>query len=329
MNSTSYRRFASKIAVGMTHYQSHRQRIVSFLRFHNKNPTAFGIRQHRQASSLTIPNQELVQFHHDERTKVGTITLGGKAKMNPFTMELGYQFKSTVKSINKAIANQKIDVNAIVLQGANGCFSAGGDIQWLKDLRHNPVHINADKMMEFFHTFLCVRKLTVPVIASIEGYAVGAAACVACACDIRVMEKHAKMGFNFTKLGFSGGMGGSHFLPMLVGEGKAAEILLTGKMIAGEEAKEIGLVQRVIENKKGDEVYRESLNVAEEISSLHPVAVRNLMQTLRLRIDTGLEAALKREAHTASLCFSRDDWGEGLNAIVEKRKPSFGVYHDE
>lgn len=125
----------------MTQYQPHRQRIVSFLRFHNKNPTAVGIRQHRQASSLIIPPQELVQFHHDEKTKVGTITLGGKAKMNPFTMELGYQFKSTVKEINKAIANQTIDVNAIVLQGANGCFSAGGDIQWLKDLRHNPVQI--------------------------------------------------------------------------------------------------------------------------------------------------------------------------------------------
>ena len=106
-------------------------------------------------------------------------------------------------------------------------------------------------------------------------------------------------------------------------------ILKIKKYIRKRVTKEIGLVQRVIEKKEGDEVYRESLNVAEEISSLHPVAVRNLMQTLRLRVDTGLDAALKREAHAASLCFARDDWGEGLDAIIEKRKPSFGLYHDE
>ena len=93
------------------------------------------------------------------------------------------------------------NMNVIVLKGANNNFSSGGDLSWLRNLRRNPVHINADKMYSFYKSFLCVRSLPIPTIAHIEGYAIGAGACLALATDLRVMNETAKIGFNFVKLG--------------------------------------------------------------------------------------------------------------------------------
>lgn len=285
-------------------------------------------RYENRAMSTSL-SSSLVDFSHDPVTKIGTITLASPVKMNPLTLEMGAEFKSIIHEINHQLSKKELNVNALILKGSNGNFSAGGDLKWLKSLRKNPVHINADVMMHFYKSFLCVRDLPVPVVAAIEGYAVGAGACLTMACDIRVMDKKAKIAFNFAKLGIHAGMGGSHFLPIIVGQGKAAEILLTGKMISGEDAKDWGIVQKLVDSTDEEKsVYKEATNIATEIGRMHPLATRTMLQTLRLHIDTGLDAALRREAYAQALCYARDDWGEGLDAIQEKRNPFFDDYHD-
>lgn len=283
------------------------------------------------SSGSSISKRAHVHFSHDPSTKTGIITLDSSTKHNPLTIEMGAEFKKTIQDINSSILRNELNINTIILHGANSTFSAGGDINWLMDLANNSVHQNVDLMYEFYQSFLSVRKLPVPVICAIDGYAIGAGACLAIATDIRIMSKAAKIGFNFVKLGIHSGMGGSHLLPVAVGEAKAMDILLSGKILTGEEAEELGLVQRVVD-KSGEGLLEEARILASSLGKMNPLAIRSMVQTMRLRQDSmglGLEHTLRMEAHAQAMCYARDDWGEGLIAVKEKRQPSFDDYHND
>ena len=120
-------------------------------------------------------------------------------------------------------------------------------------------------------------------------------------------------------------MGGSHLLEMALGgpAAKTNEILLLGQMLSGQQSYELGLVNRL----EGD-AKAAAHQMALEIGKQHPVAIRTMVQTLRQRQDVGLEAALQREALSQAVCYSRSDWGEGMDAVVEKRQPQFHGYHE-
>eukprot|EP00557_Chaetoceros_sp_GSL56_P012201 CAMPEP_0176485314 /NCGR_PEP_ID=MMETSP0200_2-20121128/4974_1 /TAXON_ID=947934 /ORGANISM="Chaetoceros sp., Strain GSL56" /LENGTH=379 /DNA_ID=CAMNT_0017881951 /DNA_START=206 /DNA_END=1345 /DNA_ORIENTATION=+ len=307
------------------------------------------------SSSNNNYKNKFVHFSHDPVTRIGIMTLHSPTTThNPLTMEMGIEFRKTVQDINTLLLNNELNMNTIILHGANSTFSAGGDIHWLLDLGKNSVHSNSDLMYDFYQSFLCVRKLQVPVICAIDGYAIGAGACLAIATDIRVMSKKAKIGFNFVKLGIHSGMGGSHFLPIAVGEAKAMEILLMGKVLTGEEAERMGLIQVLVDEGEGEGqgqgqgeadgegvgvgvgegksvVLEEAKRVAARIGRMNPLAVRSMVQTMRSREDSmgmGLDHALRREAHAQAICYARNDWGEGLTAVMEKRQPSFDDYQN-
>jgi enoyl-CoA hydratase len=134
-------------------------------------------------------------------------------------------------------------------------------------------------------------------------------------------------GFPFSRLGIHSGMGGSHLLMRAMGGPSAHinEILLTGKVLSGEEAYRLGLVNRLAEN---GNVKEEAYKLALEVAKQNPLAVRSMVLTLRQQQDQGLEAALQKEAVAQAMCYNRDDWGEGLDAALEKRDPVFAPYHD-
>jgi len=285
-------------------------------------------RRHKSTTSSSSP---LIQFSHDDDSKIGTITLNSPSTHNALTVEMASEFKSTVQQVKSMISNNDINVQIVILKGAGSNFSAGGDLKWLKALKNNPVHINSDIMYDFYTSYLCIRDIPVPIIASIDGYAIGAGACLALATDLRVMSSTSRIGFNFVKLGIHPGMGGSHYLPIVAGEAKAKEIMLIGDVMTAKEAKEAGIVNRT-STKTGQEFSSEVEDLATQISSHHPLALRSMVRTLRMREDAmhgGLEAALRREAHTQSLCFAKSDWGEGLDAAVERRQPNFDDYSND
>jgi enoyl-CoA hydratase/carnithine racemase len=121
-------------------------------------------------------------------------------------------------------------------------------------------------------------------------------------------------------------MGGTHLLEVALGGPSAAlnEILLTGKVLSGREAFDLGLVNRL-----DDDAKQSARDLALDIAKYtHPVAVRTMLRTIRQRQDAGLEAALQREALSQSVCYSRRDWGEGMDAVTDRRPPQFHGYHE-
>lgn len=273
----------------------------------------------------TTVDESLVQWEIDHSCRVGTITLNSPESFNALTVEMGTAFHDRINRIRHDLTVGKQNVNAIVLMGAGEqAFSAGGNVAWLKSLRNNPIPENEELMLSFYRSFLCVRKLPVPVVAALQGPAVGAGCCLALACDLRVAAPKSKIfGFTFSSLGIHSGMGGSHLLQQVLGNTVVSnELLLTGKVVGGEDAYRLGLVNQVAEDPK-DEARR----LAEQVAKQNPMAIRSMIQTLRYQQDKGLEEALRLEAKAQAICYSRDDWGEGVDAAIEKREPFFDNFH--
>jgi enoyl-CoA hydratase/carnithine racemase len=252
---------------------------------------------------------------------------------------MGREFEALVSSLESDLAgenNANSEVGAIILRGeGDKAFSAGGDLEWLRSLSQNSVHANVDAMLSFYNSFLCLRqKLPVPVIASLHGPAVGAGACLALACDLRVGASGSipLLGFPFARLGIPSGMGALHFLQNCSGLGSSriSEILMTGKTLTGEEAFDLGLLNRIVPR---NDVEEEAISLALElVRNSHPLAVRSLVRSIRLGADnggagSGLADCLHRDAHAQAMCYNRRDWGEGLEAVSCKRDPDFDDYH--
>lgn len=303
-------------------------------------------------TSSSKTDESLVSFTHDPKTNVGVITLNSPSTYNALSVEMGNEFETLIHKLTKQLneyehlnanesqsqqeqqqeqSNPFNKLNVLILKGSKHNFSSGGDISWLRNLRHNPVHINADKMYSFYKAFLSIRSLPIPTIAHIEGYAIGAGACLALATDLRVMDTKAKIGFNFVKLGIHSGMGGSHLLSNVIGESRSKFALLTGQVFNAEESYGNSIAHAISNNDDDDD--QVVMNLAKQIASMHPLAIRSMVQTTRMREDAmggigGIDATLKREAYAQALCYAKDDWGEGLDAAVEKRQPDFNSYHD-
>jgi enoyl-CoA hydratase/carnithine racemase len=227
---------------------------------------------------------------------------------------MGQEFKSIMKELNTT------DTRALILTGNGRAFSAGGDLDWLQQRTTQTPFENAKTMSSFYGLYLkSVLKTPFPVIAAVNGHAVGAGACLSLACDIRIASTNAKYGFNFVNLGIPPGMGGSYTLPILVGLQNASRLMLTGEIIDAKEAKELGLVLDVVED-----AHEAALVLARKIALASPVAVQATTKTLRMRLSDGaLDRAIQREADTQAICFSSSDIKEGLLAVREKRKPKF------
>lgn len=282
----------------------------------------------RSASTTAATASDLVLFSLDEKTKVATLTLNSPSTFNALTVEMGEAFEDMITNrLVPGLKSGEVNANSLVLCGAGDkAFSAGGDLKWLKGLRHNPVHVNADNMISFYRSFLCIRDLQIPTIAAINGPAIGAGACLATACDMRVTSSRSKIGYTFASLGIHAGMGGSHFLPLSIGRSLANEALLTGKIFSGDEALEVGLVNKLAQTDDSAAVKGEAMELAKKIAQQHPLAVRTMTKSIRLKEDEGLDAALRLEAYAQAMCYARDDWGEGIEANVERRDGNFDDY---
>jgi len=196
----------------------------------------------------------------------------------------------------------------------NTTVSAGGDLEFLRDRTKDTGTNNANVMRAFYRRFLSLRSLPVPVISAINGPAIGAGFCVALATDIRVTSPTTKLGLTFVGLGLHPGMAGTHFLPRLVGHQTASRLLLTGDVILGKEAAELGLVTLA------DDPLEHALEMATRIVRQNKDAVNMCTRSLRNQQDFDLERSLWREADCQAINY-RTSVEEGINAIVEKRKP--------
>lgn len=180
--------------------------------------------------------------------------------------------------------------------------------------RHLSGEENRLNMLSFYRAFLGIRSLGIPVIAAINGHAIGAGLCLACGCDIRIASNGAKLGFPFVQLGLYPGMGATYLLSAVVGQAKASELLLTGRLIDAAEAFAIGLVSAIVPH---EEITARALKIAEEIASASPETIRQLLPALRTPAQT-LEDALSREAMAQAVSYASVEFGSRLSRARTK-----------
>jgi len=252
--------------------------------------------------------------------RVAKITLNAPERLNAMTLELAEDFGKIVEQL----CEDPSEYGAVVVTGAGRAFSAGGDLEWLKRRCSDTPSRNAQIMRDFYDKFLRVRRIPLPVIAAVNGPAIGAGLCFAMACDIRVVSAQAKLGFTFVGLGLHPGMGASHMVASIAGYEVAYRLLLSGDLVSGMEAKELRLATQVAED--GPAALAEAMDLAARIAAQAPVAVRATVRSLRQKQEAGLEAALWREADAQSYGYSTADCLEGIAAVAEKRRPHFRMY---
>lgn len=246
---------------------------------------------------------------------VAVVTLNDVARKNAMTVELGEAFKARVKEV----LGQAVLPRAVVITGAGGAFSAGGDLKMLEDFIAAPAAETRDSMRAFYARFLSLLELPMPVIAAIEGPAIGAGLCVATACDLLVVSEEAKLAFNFVKLGLHPGMGATYFVPRRLGAQRAASVLLSGRMFDGREAVTLGLAME--STPKGQALER-AMAIAKDLAAASPLAVRALKANLHVD-HAELDAALARESEAQAVSYKTRDFAEGIAALKARRTAVF------
>lgn len=210
------------------------------------------------------------------------------------------------------------EIHVVILTGAGGkAFVAGADIAYMQ----NMTALEGRAFGRLGQSIL--RKLEYmprPVIAAINGYALGGGCELAMACDIRVASDKSQFGQPEVSLGVIAGFAGTQRLPRLIGKSWAKELLFTGDMINAQEAYRIGLVNRVVPEEKLMEVCRE---LANKIISKGQVAVRLCKAAVDEGLEMDVDKAMTHEADLFGLCFATQDQREGMTAFLEKRKPKF------
>ncbi len=211
-------------------------------------------------------------------------------------------------------------LRALLVRGKGASFSAGGDFSFIEERTRASHEANVEAMLRFYGRFLAIRRVPVPTVAVIHGHAVGAGLCFALACDLRLASVDAKLGASFVRIGLHPGMGATALLPALVGPAVAADLLLTGRTVGAEEALRLGLVSSVHPTVDLLEAARRQ---AGRIAEAGPVAVRQLVRTLRAPLDAALVTALQREAACQAADYATEDVQEAIAAFREKRPPRF------
>jgi enoyl-CoA hydratase len=253
----------------------------------------------------------------DQDGGVVLLTLSDPDRRNAMTAEMGAHLSGALVELAA-----RDDVRAVVLTGAGPAFSGGGDLALLEDkaARAKAGEDQAGSMRRFYDVFLSVVRAPFPVLAAVNGHAVGAGACVAIACDLAVVSTDAKIGFNFVRLGIHPGMGGSWTLPRLVGPQRAAELLYTGRLVTGEEAAGYGMALEAV---PATQVLPRTLELAAAIARGAPQPVRQLKQSLAGAGGRTLDQQLDVEAAAQGENYRTADVDEGLRAARERRAPRF------
>ena len=235
--------------------------------------------------------------------------------LNLVTQELLEELDEALASLERAAPG---DVRAVVVSGrGERAFSAGSHVGEFEAQRGD-----AGRDHHIFEERVSTRLacLPMPTIAAIEGNALGGGLELALACDLRVASKHARLGLPEVRLAVTPGAGGTQRLPRAIGPARAKDLILTGRIIDGDEAERIGLVSRVVADGQARRVANE---IAEEIASRGPLAVREAKRLVDAAIDLDLEAGLAAELDASERIFATEDMVEGATAFFAKREPDY------
>ena len=254
------------------------------------------------------------------RDQTAIVTLNDPDRANAMSPAMAERFAEVVGDLAGDRA-----LRAVVLTGAGSHFSAGGDLEMIGALTEGAHDDrrrieNVRRMRRYYRLFLCVRDIPVPVIAAINGSAVGAGLCLALACDLRLVAEQASLGFTFTRLGLHPGLGATFHLPRLVGPEQAFMLFTTARKLKGAEAVAKGLA---LAAHPRAELLPAAYALADEIALACPLAVRQVKQSLRSALDDSLPDRLEAEAQAQAHDYAEGQVAEGIAAVRSHRLPRF------
>lgn len=244
--------------------------------------------------------------------RIGTLTVNRPDKLNALNDE-------TIAELGAAFDELRLsdDVGGVIITGAGRAFVAGADIAELAS--QTPVIAKA-RARGGQNVFRRIETSPKPVIAAVNGFALGGGCELAMACHIRIASEKAKFGQPEVKLGLTPGYGGTQRLPRIAGKGRALELLLTGEMIDSAEAFRIGLVNRVV---PAGELMQTARALMQKILANAPLAVALCIEAVDRGLGMALDDAMVLEANHFGMLAATDDMREGTAAFLEKRQPAF------
>ena len=266
---------------------------------------------------MTTPEiQDLGTLLYEVRDRVAVVTLNRPDRMNT----LGSTMKPDLARAFFELARNDDQVRAVLITGSGDkAFCAGADIKERATdvMRGTEYFVRQKATHELFRN---IEEFEKPVIAAINGVALGGGLEIALCCDLRIAASHARFGLPEIKLGVIPAAGGTQRLPRLVGEARAKELILTADLVDAETALRYGLVSRVVPQA---ELMTAALELSQRIAQHPPLAVRFAKRAINRGMQTDLDSGLEYERYAAAMIVDSEDRIEGMRAFVEKREPQF------
>jgi enoyl-CoA hydratase len=250
---------------------------------------------------------------YEKKDNIGFLTINRPDKLNAISNELTAELRSLLDELEK-----DNDLRVVIITGAGDkAFVAGADI---KELVERDSRLGRQVSSERQEIFSRIENLPVPVIAAVNGYALGGGLEIALACNIRICSERAQFGAPEVKLGIIPGDGGTQRLPRLVGLGRAMEMILTGDFIDAQGAYRIGLVNEVV---PPEDLMDKAMELAKKIASRPPLAVRYAKEAVNRSQEGDTASGFALESYLHALTCTTEDKKEGVAAFLEKRKGKF------
>ena len=266
------------------------------------------------SSAPGTPSAETVLLRVEEG--VATLTLNRPDRLNAFSGDMRDRLHD---ALDRAATNPEVRV--IVITGAGRGFCTGADVEVMSDLLQRGDDATFGTLVEAgMRVIRRLQSIQQPVIAAVNGPAAGAGFGLALAADIRLVAAGATMTAGYVRIGLSPDAGVSYHLPRVIGLGPAADLLLSGRDVAADEAQRLGLASAVL---PAEGFATAVAGYAERLAAGPPVALALTKRLLRQSLDTALHAQLRDELTHVKTCFATGDAREAMQAFVEKRRPTF------
>ena len=257
----------------------------------------------------------------EKNAGIATLKLNRPERLNALSVEMGHELKDAISELKNDLESR-----VMILTGEGRAFCAGEDVKQrpgdsaeAKDI-WTPLSKFArlpTELMRFADSF---RNMTKPTIAAVNGFAVGQGFSLALACDIRIMSEEAQLGAIWTRRGIPPESAGAYTLTQLVGPAKACELIFTGKMITAQEAKEMGLVNKVV---PANQLMEATYEMARQIADGPPVAIAISKAQIYQALETSMDIHGRFEFFGQDYCFNTEDREEGIRSFLEKRPARF------
>ena len=256
-------------------------------------------------------------FRFEATGKIATITLNRPERKNPLTLESYAELRDLFRELQYAT-----DITVVIVTGAGANFCSGGDVH---EIIGPLTRMRMPELMDFTHMtgdlVKAMRHCPQPVIAAVDGVCAGAGAIIAMAADLRLGTPAAKTAFLFTRVGLAGcDMGACAILPRIIGQGRASELLYTGRTMSAEEGERWGFFNRVV---AADTLAAETLALAQSIAAGPTFAHGVTKAQLHKEWDMGVDEAIESEAQAQAICMQTQDFHRAYHAFVARQKPVF------